>query len=104
MLNESAESVGLSTVAPPEAPPDRRAQIESAISELRPRLQRDGGDIQLIAIDGDMVIVDLKGSCAGCALSSLTLAGVRKRLIDLVGRPLRVVPLSAVPIRLETRQ
>jgi len=104
MLNESGETVGLSAVASPEAQLDRRAQIEFAIAELRPRLQRDGGDIQLIAIDGDMVIVDLKGSCAGCALSSLTLAGVRKRLIDLVGRPLRVVPLSAVPIRLETRQ
>jgi len=104
MLNESAETVGLSAVASSEPRPDRREQIESAIAELRPRLQRDGGDIQLIAIDGDMVIVDLKGSCAGCALSSLTLAGVRKRLIDLVGRPLRVVPLSAVPIRREARQ
>ena len=104
MLNESAEMVGLSAAASSEPPPDRRAQIESAIAELRPRLQRDGGDIRLIAIDGDMVVVDLKGSCAGCALSSLTLAGVRKRLIDLVGRPLRVVPLSAVPIRREMRQ
>jgi Fe-S cluster biogenesis protein NfuA len=104
MLNESVQSIDSSAVGTSEPPADRRAQIESAIAELRPHLQRDGGDIQLIAIDGDMVIVDLKGSCAGCALSSLTLAGVRKRLIDLVGRPLRVVPLSAVPIRLETRQ
>jgi Fe-S cluster biogenesis protein NfuA len=104
MLNESVETIESSAVDPFEPPPNRRAQIESAIAELRPRLQRDGGDIQLIAIDGDMVVVDLKGSCSGCALSSLTLAGVRKRLIDLVGRPLRVVPLSAVPIRLEARR
>jgi NifU-like protein len=104
MLNESVETIESSAVDPFEPPPNRRAQIESAIAELRPRLQRDGGDIQLIAIDGDMVVVDLKGSCAGCALSSLTLAGVRKRLIDLVGRPLRVVPLSAGPIRLEARR
>jgi Fe-S cluster biogenesis protein NfuA len=104
MLNESVQTIGSFAVDPSEPPADRRAKIESAIAELRPRLQRDGGDIQLIAIDGDMVVVDLKGSCAGCALSSLTLAGVRKRLIELVGRPLRVVPLSAVPVRLETRQ
>jgi NifU-like protein len=104
MLNESAKTVGLSAVAPSEALLDRCAQIESAIAELRPRLQRDGGDIRLIAIDGDMVVVDLKGSCAGCALSSLTLAGVRKRLVDRIGRPLRVVPLSAVPIRREAQQ
>ena len=104
MLNESVQTIGSPAVDPYEPPADRRTQIESAIAELRPRLQRDGGDIQLIAIDGDMVVVDLKGSCAGCALSSLTLAGVRKRLIELVGRPLRVVPMSAVPVRLETRQ
>jgi Fe-S cluster biogenesis protein NfuA len=104
MLNESVQTIESSAVGAPEPPAERRAQIEAAIDALRPRLQRDGGDIQLIAIDGDLVIVDLKGSCAGCALSSLTLAGVRKRLIDLVGGPLRVVPLSAVPIRLEARQ
>jgi NifU-like protein len=104
MLNESVHTIEPTAVGASESPADRRAQIESAIAELRPRLQRDGGDIQLIAVDGDMVIVDLKGSCADCALSSFTLAGVRRRLIDLVGRPLRVVPLSAVPVRLESRQ
>ena len=83
MLNDNVQMIESSAIGPSEPPPNRRAQVESAIAELRPRLQRDGGDIQLIAIDGDMVIVDLKGSCAGCALSSLTLAGVRKRLIEL---------------------
>jgi len=70
--------------------------VRLAIDELRPHLRRDGGDIELIDIDGDKVIVDLKGTCVGCILSSVTLAGVRKRLIDAVGRPLRVIPLSAV--------
>ena len=104
MLNESVQTIESSAVGTSEPPADRRAQIESAIAELRPRLQRDGGDIQLVAIDGDLVIVDLKGSCAGCALSPLTVAGVRKRLIDLVGRPLRVMPLSAVPVSRKMRQ
>lgn len=79
------------------------ALVRSAIEELRSHLQRDGGDIELIEVDGDTVIVDLKGACVGCILSSVTLAGIRKRLIDLVGRPLRVLPLSATTIRRQAR-
>lgn len=79
--------------------------VEKAVAELKPHLNRDGGDIELIAVDGDMVVVDLTGNCSGCVLASVTLAGVRKRLIELVGRPLRVVPLSATTIpRPEARQ
>jgi NifU-like protein len=73
--------------------------VEKAIAELKPHLRRDGGDIELIAIDGDMVVVDMTGNCSGCMLASVTLAGVRKRLIETVGRPLKVVPLSATTIR-----
>jgi NifU-like protein len=83
----------------PEPRDDLRARIEKAIAELRPVLARDGGDIELVTIEGDMVVVDLKGNCTGCILSSVTLAGVRKRIIELTGRPLRVVPLSATTIR-----
>lgn len=75
------------------------AAVIAAVAELRPTLQRDGGDIELIAIDGDMVVVDMKGSCVGCVLASVTLAGVRKKIIEAVGRPVRVVPLSATTIR-----
>lgn len=70
--------------------------VKAAIDELRPTLQRDGGDIQLIAIDGDMIVVDMKGACSDCVLASVTLGGVRKKIIDKVGRPLRVVPKSAL--------
>lgn len=94
MLNEAI------SVFEPEAPEEAKdgglPAIEAAIDELRPRLRRDGGDIALVAVDGDMVVVDLKGTCTGCVLSSVTLAGIRKRLIDVTGRPLRVVPLSAI--------
>jgi len=104
MLNQSFETPDPSAVSAPTPPPDRRALIESAIAELRPHLRRDGGDIEFVAIDGDMVVVDLKGTCTGCILSSVTLAGIRKRLIDLTGHPLRVVPLSATTLRREVAQ
>lgn len=69
--------------------------VRRAIADLRPILARDGGDIELVEIDGDIVVVEMKGTCVGCVLSSVTLAGVRKRLIEMVGRPLKVVPKSA---------
>jgi NifU-like protein len=80
------------------APVDLETEIAKAIAELRPTLQRDGGDIQLVAIDGDIVIVDMKGACSGCVLASVTVAGIRKRLIDKIGRPLKVVPRSAMAL------
>ncbi len=86
---------------PPTPETDRDTLIAAVIAEMRPVLQRDGGDIELITIEGDMVVVDMKGSCVGCVLASVTLAGVRKKLIDAVGKPLRVMPLSATTIRRE---
>lgn len=70
--------------------------IQSAIEEIRPHLQRDGGDIELVDVDGDTVMVNLHGTCVGCQMSSITLAGVQERLMDLLGRPLRVVPVQAM--------
>jgi len=78
--------------------------VEKAIAELKPHLNRDGGDIELITIEGDMVVVDLTGNCTGCMLASVTIAGIRKKLIDAVGRPLKVVPLSATTIRRKVTQ
>jgi Thioredoxin-like proteins and domains len=82
----------------PTPPVDLEAEIAKAIAELRPVLQRDGGDIQLVGVDGDIVIVDMKGACSGCVLASVTVAGIRKRLIDKIGRPLKVVPRSAMAL------
>ena len=98
MLDHALESASL---LPPllESPPDRDAVIAAVIAEMRPVLQRDGGDIHLIRVEDDMVVVDMKGSCAGCMLASVTLAGVRKKIIDAVGKPLRVMPLSATTMR-----
>ncbi|GAA0580507.1 NifU family protein [Rhizomicrobium electricum] len=82
----------------PTAPVDLETEIAKAIADLRPVLQRDGGDIELVAVEGDIVVVDFKGACSGCVLASVTLAGVRKRLIDAIGHPLKVVPRSAMAL------
>ncbi len=51
-----------------------KANIEKALAKIRGALQQDGGDIELVGIDKDVVKVRLKGACAGCPMSQMTLA------------------------------
>lgn len=50
-------------------------QVKAAIEKVRPFLQRDGGDIEFVAIEGNVVKVKLKGACSGCPMSQMTLKG-----------------------------
>jgi NifU-like protein len=51
--------------------------IEETIErEIRPMLKRDGGDIELIDVQGDRVVVSLRGMCAGCNVAQVTLKEV----------------------------
>lgn len=68
--------------------------IEETIETIRPSLQRDGGDCELIDVDGIRVMVKLTGACVGCHLSSATIEGVQARLVEAVGVPLLVIPVT----------
>ena len=48
-------------------------EVREALEEVRPHLQADGGDIDFVGIEGDVVKVRLKGSCADCPMSQMTL-------------------------------
>jgi len=50
--------------------------VRKALEEIRPVLQADGGDIDLVGVEGATVLVRLKGACAGCASASVTLHNV----------------------------
>ncbi len=52
--------------------------------EVRPGLQADGGDIELIDIDGNKVIIALRGMCTGCLMAGVTINGVQDKLRELV--------------------
>jgi NifU-like protein len=67
--------------------------IEGAVEELRPYLQQDGGDCELVDVEGNSVMVKLSGACFGCQMASVTIAGVQERLVQKLGLPLRVVPV-----------
>jgi Fe-S cluster biogenesis protein NfuA len=50
-----------------------RAVVEAVIRRVRPFIVADGGDIELVAVDGETVCVRLTGACADCPSSRLTL-------------------------------
>ncbi len=50
-----------------------KEKVEAVLNKIRPNLVRDGGDIELVAIEGGDVKVRLKGACAGCPASTMTL-------------------------------
>ena len=56
-------------------------KVQKALAEIRPRIQADGGDIELVAVEGDTVKVRLRGACTGCPMSALTLKQGVERLI-----------------------
>jgi NifU-like protein len=58
--------------------------------EIRPGLQSDGGDIELIDIDGNKVIIALRGMCTGCVMSGVTINGVQDKLRELVSKEIVV--------------
>ena len=58
-----------------------REIVEEAIQQLRPFLEADGGDIEVVEIDGSVVKVKLLGACQSCNMSSMTLkAGVEEAI------------------------
>ncbi len=58
--------------------------------EIRPVLQADGGDVDLIDIDGNKVIVALRGMCTGCMMSDVTIQSIQTKLRELVSESIAV--------------
>ena len=77
---------------------ERQAAIKECIDQtIRPVLQRDGGDIELLSIaEDDVVNVKLKGACAHCPMAMMTIKGfVEKQLRSVTeNETLRVEPES----------
>ena len=68
------------------------AAIARIIEEMRPVFQRDGGDIELLAVEAGQVFVHLSGACAGCMMAGHTLSGLQARIIATLGRSMRIIP------------
>jgi len=58
-----------------------RNKVEEVLEKIRPSLQMDGGDIELVDVEDGVVKVRLTGACHGCPMSAMTLKmGVEKVL------------------------
>ncbi len=71
----------------------RMQLVETTIADIiRPTLQKDGGDIELVDIDGKKVYVSLRGSCAGCVSANVTLKNlVEEKLREFVEKDMEVI-------------
>lgn len=60
-----------------------REKVEAALNKIRPMLQMDGGDVELVDVTNDGIVkVRLRGACMGCPMSQMTLkAGIEKQLM-----------------------
>lgn len=49
-----------------------KVEVQKALDDVRPHLQADGGDVELVDVKDGVVKVKLKGHCAGCPMSQMT--------------------------------
>lgn len=103
LVNLNAPAPAPAPAAPVEAAPaapkmtnlQRIRRIETVLESIRPTLQRDHGDVELLEVDGKNVYVKLTGACTGCQMASMTLSGIQQRLIEELGEFVKVIPVSA---------
>lgn len=102
LVNLNAPAPAPAAPAPAEAAPapkmtnlQRIRRIEMVLESIRPTLQRDHGDVELLEVDGKNVYVKLTGACTGCQMASMTLSGIQQRLIEELGEFVKVIPVSA---------
>jgi Fe-S cluster biogenesis protein NfuA len=67
-----------------------RERVEKALDKIRPVLQRDGGDVDLVDVVDGVVKVRLTGACGGCPMSQMTLKNgieqvIKKEIPEIVG-------------------
>ncbi len=70
----------------------RIRKIEAVLEAVRPQLKRDGGDIELVDVDGKTIYVNMTGACAGCQMEALTLQGIQQKLMEELKEFIKIVP------------
>jgi Fe-S cluster biogenesis protein NfuA len=66
-----------------------KEQVQNALDEIRPSLQADGGDVELVDVEDGVVKVRLTGACGGCPMSQMTLKQgietyIKKKIPEIV--------------------
>jgi len=70
---------------------ERLRIIKDTIAQVRPAVLADGGDIELVAVEGHRVKVRLSGCCTTCSMAAHTLGGIRRLLLKVMDMQVMVV-------------
>ena len=81
------EPVGLTNL-------QRIRRIEAAIESIRPQLQMDKGDVELVDVTEGAVYVNMTGACSGCQMAAMTLNGIQQRVMEELGQFIKVLPAT----------
>ena len=75
--------------------PSVREKVQSVINLIRPAVQADGGDIELVDVGTDGIVqIRFHGACHGCPSSTMTLQmGIERNLREKVAEVTQVVPV-----------
>ena len=60
-----------------------REKVEAALDQVRPTLQADGGDVELVDVEDGVVSVKLVGACGGCPMATMTLKNGIERILKM---------------------
>ncbi len=60
-----------------------REKVEEILGRIRPRLQADGGDVELVEVSEGIVKLKLTGACGGCPMAALTLKNGIERILKM---------------------
>lgn len=72
-------------------------EVEKALTEIRPFLNSDGGDIELVAVEDNIVKVRLTGACISCSVNQMTLkSGVEMTIKKYVPEIIQVINVSSL--------
>ena len=77
----------------------RIRRVETVLESIRPQLVADGGDVELVEVDGNTVYVNMTGACTNCQMAGMTIGGIQQRLMEDLGEFIKVVPASQMPKR-----
>ncbi len=58
-----------------------KEKVETVLAQVRPALQADGGDVELVDVNEGIVRLKLKGACAGCPMATMTLRHGIERIL-----------------------
>lgn len=60
-------------------------RIEKALDTVRPYLNKDGGDVKVVEIKDDTLVIEFEGNCSSCTMSNMTLkAGIEESVVKAV--------------------